>query len=67
MDNIKNSVNNVRLKLFKCVYFYFSVMSYIHKQTPNNEFYIYRDLKPDNILIKVCKLQWARHFLMCSF
>ncbi|SCN59810.1 protein kinase, putative [Plasmodium chabaudi chabaudi] len=51
-QNVAYNLNFVRLTLMEIA----NVMSYIHKQTPNNEFYIYRDLKPDNILIKNKKI-----------
>ncbi|SCQ16250.1 protein kinase, putative [Plasmodium ovale] len=42
----------VRLTLLEIA----NVMAYIHKPNARREFYIYRDLKPDNILIKGNKI-----------
>ncbi|KMZ81092.1 hypothetical protein PVIIG_02574 [Plasmodium vivax India VII] len=43
------NLNFVRLTLLEIA----NVMSFIHKPNAKQEFYIYRDLKPDNVLIKV--------------
>ncbi|CAD2103154.1 serine/threonine protein kinase [Plasmodium vinckei petteri] len=51
-QSVAYNLNFVRLTLMEIA----NVMSYIHQQTPNHEFYIYRDLKPDNILIKNKKM-----------
>ncbi|KJP87453.1 serine/threonine protein kinase [Plasmodium fragile] len=46
------NLNFVRLTLLEIA----NVMSFIHKQNAKQEFYIYRDLKPDNVLIKGKKI-----------
>ncbi|EUD68085.1 serine/threonine protein kinase [Plasmodium inui San Antonio 1] len=46
------NLNFVRLTLLEIA----NVMSFIHKPNARQEFYIYRDLKPDNVLIKEKKI-----------
>ncbi|ETW61609.1 serine/threonine protein kinase [Plasmodium falciparum CAMP/Malaysia] len=46
------NLNFVRLTLLEIA----NIMSYIHKPNIKQEFYIYRDLKPDNVLIKGKKI-----------
>ncbi|ANQ07218.1 Serine/threonine protein kinase [Plasmodium coatneyi] len=46
------NLNFVRLTLLEIA----NVMSFIHKENSKQEFYIYRDLKPDNVLIKGKKI-----------
>ncbi|KMZ93766.1 protein kinase [Plasmodium vivax Mauritania I] len=46
------NLNFVRLTLLEIA----NVMSFIHKPNAKQEFYIYRDLKPDNVLIKEKKI-----------
>ncbi|SPJ10311.1 protein kinase, putative [Plasmodium sp. DRC-Itaito] len=46
------NLNFVRFTLLEIA----NIMSYIHKPNIKQEFYIYRDLKPDNVLIKGKKI-----------
>ncbi|SBT71037.1 protein kinase, putative [Plasmodium malariae] len=46
--NVAYNLNFVRLTLLEIA----NVMSFMHKPNIKQEFFIYRDLKPDNILIK---------------